>query len=76
MNFAELTEDQYNEFLRLMGVYRREAGKCRKSKAYLAGCVMLGAALEAQLMVLVHLFQKKWSSAILFRRRAAHSSHC
>ena len=42
--------------LRLQRLYHREARKCEKAKAYLAGCVMLGAALEAGLVAMVHCF--------------------
>ncbi|MHB8085096.1 MAG: hypothetical protein ACYDHZ_04685 [Dehalococcoidia bacterium] len=45
-----LSEKQYNEVLRLANMYYREARKCMDGKAYLAGCVMMGAALEAALL--------------------------
>jgi hypothetical protein len=50
MSDFALTEDQYNEVFRLLRVYHREAHRCRDSRAYLAGCIMMGAALEASLL--------------------------
>jgi hypothetical protein len=50
MKDFELTEVQFQELMRLCRMYQREADKCRVAKAYLAGCVMIGAALEAALV--------------------------
>lgn len=55
-SFAELTEAEFREIMRLQRVYHREALTCEAAKAYLAGCVMLGAALEAALIGMVHCF--------------------
>ena len=41
------TEEEEREFWRLYRFYWREAERCEEAKAYLAGCVMLGSALEA-----------------------------
>ncbi len=49
----EPEEQQFRELLRLQTFYRKEADRCRKSRAYFAGCVMLGAALEACLLGMV-----------------------
>jgi len=46
MPFTTLTEDQEKELYRLNRLYWREAVKCERAEAYLAGCVMLGSALE------------------------------
>lgn len=54
--FAHLTEAEFNEIMRLQRLYHREARKGEAAKAYLAGCVMLGAALEAGLIGMVHCF--------------------
>jgi hypothetical protein len=40
------------ELWRLVDLYRAEAERCRESGAYLAGCVMLGSALEAGLLLM------------------------
>jgi hypothetical protein len=36
--------------------YQKEAEKCRGADAYLAGCVMLGAALEASLLAMAKCY--------------------
>lgn len=36
--------------------YQKEAQKCRRADAYLAGCVMLGAALEASLLAMAKCY--------------------
>ncbi len=52
----ELNETQFDELLRLSRLYYREAHRCRSAKAYLAGCAMSGAALEALLIAMAHLY--------------------
>lgn len=42
--------------LHLSRVYYREVQKCKNSQAYLAGCVMMGAALEASLLAFVNCY--------------------
>ncbi len=49
-----LTDEEFKEVLRLAKVYKRQAEKCREAKAYLAGCVMIGAAFEATLLSQAH----------------------
>lgn len=56
MNFVALTEDEEREVRRLSRFYWTEALKCEEAKAYLAGCVMLGSALEALLMLMVNCY--------------------
>ena len=51
-----LTEEQYNEVMRLCGAYQREARRCMDGKAYLAGCIMMGGALEASLLAFANCF--------------------
>jgi hypothetical protein len=50
MKDIELTDEQFQELMRLCSMYKREAEKCKDAKAYLASCVMIGAALEAALI--------------------------
>lgn len=59
MSDFELTEEQYNEVIRLSGAYYREALRCRDGKAYLAGCVMMGAALEASLLIFANCYPEE-----------------
>ena len=54
-----MREEQYNEILRLARTYRREALRCRGARAYLAGCVMLGAALEAMLVAVTSIYWRE-----------------
>lgn len=52
-SFETLSEKEAAEFWRLSGVYWREARRCEAAKAYLAGCVMIGSALETLLCLMV-----------------------
>jgi len=45
------------ELLRLASIYHEQANACRKEGAPLASCVMLGATVEAMLIVLINLFR-------------------
>jgi len=52
----KLNDELHNEVGRLSRVYYLQAQKCKNSKAYLAGCVMMGAALEASLLAFVNCY--------------------
>lgn len=54
-----LSDEHFDALLRLTDLYRRQALKCRNAKAYTAGAVMVGAALEAYLMALVHVREEE-----------------
>jgi hypothetical protein len=54
-----LSEEVHTETLRLAGLYRREAKRCRDIKAHFAGCIMLGAALEATLLVFADCYPEE-----------------
>lgn len=56
MTDISLTPQQEIETYRLIKLYRREASRCHEGKAYLAGCIMLGSALEATLLVFLHAY--------------------
>lgn len=56
MSKFELTQEQHNEVFRLLEAYYREARRCMNSKAYLAGCIMMGAALEAALLAFANCY--------------------
>jgi len=45
----QLTNQQFQELMRLSRLYRRDADRCMKGKSYLSGCVMIGAALVKRL---------------------------
>jgi hypothetical protein len=48
-----LTHAQVRELYRLYGHYWKEASRCETAKAYQAGCVMLGSALECLLLLFI-----------------------
>lgn len=52
-DFADLEDSQSRELFNIERRYCCEARKCQQAGAYLAGCVMVGAALEANLMAMV-----------------------
>jgi hypothetical protein len=56
MPFTTLTDEEEKELHRLSRFYWQEALRCQKPKAYLAGCVMLGSALETLLILMVNVF--------------------
>lgn len=59
MSFETLDDDAEQEFYRLYKYYRREAKRCQKAKAHLAGCVMLGSAIETLLMLIVNVYSEE-----------------
>ena len=59
----ELPEEIYDEIVRLSRSYHREAERCRAGKAFLAGCVMASAALEAMLLAVANCFPEEASSS-------------
>jgi len=54
-----LSDEEFNALLRLATLYRRQSLRCVDAKAYVAGSVMVGAALEACLMALVHVREEE-----------------
>ncbi len=57
--FAEMSEDDFNELMRLIRMYLKEAKKCQDAKSYLAGCVMVGGAMEGVLTAAVSMFPQE-----------------
>jgi hypothetical protein len=57
--FRTLTDEEEKEFLRLSKFYWAEAKRCRSAKAYLAGCVMLGSALETLLTLMINCYPEE-----------------
>ncbi|MEA2015724.1 MAG: hypothetical protein U9O59_03280 [Actinomycetota bacterium] len=51
------------EILNLATIYKREAEKCLDAKAYLSGCVLTGAAMEAILLSFANCFPEIIASA-------------
>src|SRR5215467_3997651 len=53
-------------------MYYREAKRCVDAKAYLAGCIVAGSALETQLTAMVHLYADEVEQAgLVVQRRGA-----
>ena len=55
-DWSVITDDEFNELLRLSRMYHREGGRAEDAKAYLPACVMVDATLEASLICMVHLY--------------------
>src|SRR5579872_5767913 len=56
MPFATLTDEEEKELHRLNRFYWQEALRCEQAKAYLAGSVMLGSALETLLILMINCY--------------------
>jgi len=68
----ELSEELYNEVLRRAGIYRRQAEKCLDYKAFLAGCIMIGATFEAVLLAFDNCYpEEAFTSQAAPRRQAS-----
>jgi len=59
MSFDTLSDDDATELYRLSRFYWREAIRCEKAGAYLAGCVVLGSTLETDFMLMVNVFAEE-----------------
>ena len=57
-----LSSEQGGEILSIATLYKREAKKCFRAKAYLSGCVLMGAAMEALLFSAINCFPWKIAS--------------
>jgi hypothetical protein len=65
MTSFELSDEQFQRLMQLCNLYRREAKKCKDAKSYLAGCVMIGAALEADLICMCHCYADEIPAALI-----------
>ena len=59
MTITPLTDDEQKELWRLQRFYWKEAIRCEDAKAYLAGCVMLGSALETILILMIDVHSEE-----------------
>jgi hypothetical protein len=59
VEFTTLTDEEEQELYRLSSFYWKEAGRCEGAKAYLAGCIMLGSALETLLILMVNCYAEE-----------------
>jgi hypothetical protein len=55
--------------MRLCSLYRREADRAIAAKAYLAGCVMIGAALESDLLAMCYCYPDEISEELIPKRK-------
>jgi hypothetical protein len=62
VTFTTLSEFEERELYRLSRFYWNEALRCEESKAYLAGSIMLGSALETILMLMVNCYPEEASA--------------
>jgi hypothetical protein len=53
---SQLTEEETKELYRLQRFYWAEAKRCEEAKAHLAGCVMLGSAVETLLILFANIY--------------------
>ena len=66
-NPLDLNEKEYRAMLDSSERYFSEAKRCRAGKAYLAGIVMVGAALETILMCMVCCDSKRLPPGMVLR---------
>lgn len=64
-----LTEEQFNQLMALLRMYRRNAHRCVDARAYVAGCAAAGATMETALVILVHLASDELPSSYKFPHR-------
>ena len=69
MNACDLTEEQFSELMRLCRLYHREARRCKEAKSYVAGCIMIGALLEANLIGMCHLYPDEIPESLLPKKK-------
>lgn len=75
MKEIELSEDQFEGLMRLCRLYRREAQKSANGKAYLAACVMLGAALEADLLAICNCYSDEIPEKLIPKKKNGKPKH-
>jgi len=59
MSFTTLSDDEERELYRLSSLYWKEALRCEEAKAFLAGSVLLGSALETLLILMVNCYPEE-----------------
>jgi len=68
--FLSMVRKRRNKFLALnkaLNVYRREADKCEQCRAFLAGCMLQGALLEACLTLMALVYREEVSKTNAFQ---------
>jgi hypothetical protein len=67
MTITTVTDDEQKELWRLERFYWKEAIRSKEAKAYLAGCVMLGSALETILILMIDVHLEEAEKSPLAR---------
>ncbi|RKY78193.1 hypothetical protein DRQ00_05690 [candidate division KSB1 bacterium] len=75
MKQFKVTEEQFEELIRLSRLYRTEADKCKNTKSYLASCVMIGVALETDLLAMCHCFSDEIPERLIPKCRNGKPKH-
>jgi hypothetical protein len=75
MKVCELSEVQFNDLMRLCDLYHREANKCMKAKSYFAGCIMIGATLEAALIGMCHCYFEEIPERLIPKKKNGTPKH-
>jgi hypothetical protein len=66
---TSMTKKQYTELMRITTLLENEANKCEKTGAYLAGCVMIGAALEASMIAVCECYFDEIPESLIPKRK-------
>lgn len=53
----DISDPNLVELHKLLRFYKKEAERCKEAKAYLAGCIMAGSAMETSLVLMVNAYQ-------------------
>jgi hypothetical protein len=59
----QLTESQFDELMDYLSLLNKELKKCKKAKAYYAGCFVLGGILESMLLATIYCFPEEVNQA-------------
>ena len=75
MKSFELSEEQFQVLMGLCRLYRKEARKCMDAKSYIAGCVMIGAALEADLIAMCECYSDEIPEELIPKQKNGNPKH-
>ena len=61
------SRSKFDALINAVNVYRRQAEKCEQSHAFLAGCILQGALLEACLTLMALVYREEVSNTTAFQ---------
>jgi hypothetical protein len=64
-----ITHKRFDELLRHVRAFRREAERCQKARAYYSGLAMLAAALEGSLVAMCVMYPDEATEALNSSKR-------